>query len=575
MIKLSIDNKEVEVEDGTTILAAAKSANVNIPTLCYEEELSVFGGCRLCVVEIEGSEQLHPACATEVSEGMNVKTHSPKVREIRQTIFELIIASHDISCELNCLTCSRSGSCELKEVAEDIGVTRMRLDPIIRGYPKDHSSHSIVREPNKCITCDRCIRKCKEVQGVGIFTNAGRGPETIVTTFANKGVGNVECTNCGQCIISCPTGALHEVYHHEQVWEALYDDTKHVIVQTAPAIRVSIAEEFGVEPGEIATGQLVAGLRRMGFDGIFDTNFVADLTIMEEGTEVVERITRNDHLPVFTSCSPGWIKFIEHFYPEYLDNLSTAKSPQQMFGALSKTYYAQEKGIDPEDIISVSIMPCTAKKFEANRPEMEGDIDYVLTTREAAGMFKAAGLDLIDQDEEKYDKLMAMSSGAGDIFGGSGGVMEAAIRTAYHLITGEELEDIEVTSVRGLAGIKEAEIQVTPDLSLKVAVVNGLANAHEMMKLLKGGEGYHFIEFMACPGGCIGGGGQPISSRKITPKETRAQRIEGLYAIDRNKQIRRSHQNPMVQELYEDFLDEPGSHKAHKLLHTKYTPRGI
>lgn len=575
MIKLIIDNQEISVEPGTTILEAARAAKVKIPTLCYEEELSVFGGCRLCIVEVDNKDSLMPACATEAEDGMVIRTHTPKVRDIRQTIFEMIIASHDISCELNCLTCSRASSCELREVAEDIGVTRMRLDPIIRGHSKDFSSYAIAREPNKCITCDRCIRKCQEIQGIGIFANAGRGPETIVTTFEDRGIGNVECTNCGQCIISCPTGALHEVYHYDKVWEALYDESKHVIVQTAPSVRVAIAESFGSEPGTVATGQLVAGLRRLGFDRVFDTNFTADLTIMEEATEVVKRITENQDLPVFTSCSPGWIKFIEHFYPEYLGHLSTAKSPQQMFGAIAKSYYAEESGIPREDIVSVSIMPCTAKKFEAQRPEMGDDVDYVLTTREAAMMFKSAGLNLCEQDESDYDELLGFSSGAADIFGNTGGVMEAALRTAYHIITGEELEDIEINAVRGLEGIKEASIKITDDLTVNVAVANGLANAHRVMEMLKEGKEYHFIEFMACPGGCIGGGGQPLPTGNTTRQEVREKRQKALYQIDHTKKIRRSHDNPMIKKLYADYLGEPGSHKAHDLLHTKYTARGI
>ncbi len=575
MIKLNIDNQIIEVEPGITILEAAKIANVDIPTLCYEEELSTFGGCRLCIVDVEDDSGFTPACSTEVKDGMVVKTHTPEIRDIRKTIFEMIIASHDISCELNCLTCLKSSSCELKVVAENIGVNRMRLDPLIRGHVNDHSSHSIVREPNKCILCSRCIRKCDEFQGIGIFTNSSRGPETIVTTFEDKGIGNVECTNCGQCIISCPTGALHEVYHYEKVWEALYDESKHVIVQTAPSVRVAIAEEFGADPGTVATGQLVTGLKRLGFDKVFDTNFTADLTIMEEATEVVKRVTENRDVPVFTSCSPGWIKFIEHFYPEYLNHLSTAKSPQQMFGAVAKTYYAETEGIPVEDIVSVSVMPCTAKKFEANRPEMNHDVDWVLTTREAAMMFKSVGLDLCKQDESEYDRLLGVSSGAADIFGNTGGVMEAALRTAYNIITGDELEEIDIKAVRGLEGVKEAQVPITDDLTLNVAIANGLENAHKVMEWIKEGKEYHFIEFMACPGGCIGGGGQPIPIGNNTRKEVRENRVEGLYKIDQTKEIRRSHENPMIKKIYEDYLGEPGSHKAHELLHTSYTPRGI
>lgn len=574
MVNLRIDNVPVEVQDGTTILEAASEAHIQIPTLCYEEDLSIFGGCRLCVVEVDGGQQLQPACATEVEEGMEIKTHSPRVREVRQTLFELIIASHDITCELNCLTCSRKKSCELREVAEDINISRMRLEPISRGLEKDFSSYSVAREPNKCITCDRCIRKCEEVQGIGIFANSARGPETKVTTFQEKGLGNVECTNCGQCIISCPTGALHEVYHMDRVWEALYNDNKHVIVQTAPAVRVAIAEPFGAEPGTTATGQMVSALRRLGFDGVFDTNFTADLTIMEEGTELVNRIESGNNLPQLTSCSPGWIKFIEHFYPDYLNNLSTAKSPQQMFGALAKSYYAEKMNLNREDLVVVSIMPCTAKKFESKRPEMEGDVDYVLTTREAATMIKSAGIDITELEEDEYDRLMGVSSGAGDIFGSSGGVMEAALRSAYYLITGDELEDIDIETVRGLKGLKKAEIPINEEITAKVGVAHGLENAKKMMEMIKNGEEFHFVEFMACPGGCIGGGGQPISP-ELTQKETLERRMHGIYNIDSSKKLRRSHENPMIKQLYDEFLDEPGSHRAHKLLHTSYTPRGI
>ncbi|MFW5980810.1 MAG: NADH-dependent [FeFe] hydrogenase, group A6 [Halanaerobiaceae bacterium] len=570
MININIDGQNLEVEQGTTILEAAEKAHIKIPTLCYEEDLSIYGGCRLCVVEIEGEDLLKPACATEVSEGMKIKTHSDKVRKVRQNLFELIIASHDISCELNCLTCSRAGTCELREVAEDIGITRIRLSPIDKGYKEDQSSYSIVREPNKCITCGRCIRRCEEIQGVGIFTTANRGPATTVTTFEDKGIGNVECTNCGQCILACPTGALHEVYHDEKVWEVLNDDSKHVVVQTAPAVRVALSEPFGEKPGTITTGQMVAALRRLGFDRVFDTNFSADLTIMEEGTELIERINEGGTLPLFTSCSPGWIKFIEHFYPEYLEHLSSCKSPQQMLGAVAKSYYAEKNDIDPEDIVVVSVMPCTAKKFEASRQEMKSDVDYVLTTRELASMIKSAGIDLINLEKEEYDRIMGTSSGAANIFGATGGVMEAALRTAYELITEKELPKIDFEEVRGMPGIKEAEVEIN-GLTVKAAVAHGLGNARKLMEKIKNGEEYHFIEFMACPGGCIGGGGQPIP----TDNNIREKRINSIYDIDKSKKMRKSHENPYIQKLYEEYLEEPGSHKAHELLHTEYIPRGV
>ena len=570
MINLEIDGVNLELDEKISILDAAEKVNINIPTLCYEEGLSIYGGCRLCVVEIEGENLLKPACATEVEDGMKIKTHSKKVRELRQNLLELIIATHNIDCQLNCLTCSRSSNCELKEIAEDIGIKEVRLDPVDRGLSRDSSSYSIVREAEKCISCNRCIRKCEEVQSVGIFTTANRGPETFVTTFKDQGLGNVECTNCGQCILSCPTAALHEVYHKEAVLDVLSDESKHVVVQTAPAVRVAISEPFSNRAGDISTGQLVTALKRLGFDAVFDTNFAADLTIMEEGTELINRIKTNKNLPLFTSCSPGWIKFIEHFYPEYLNNISTAKSPQQMFGAIAKSYYAEEKGIAPEDIVVVSVMPCTAKKFEAKREELQGDVDYVLTTRELAAVIKSAGMDFLKLEESDYDELLGVSSGAANIFGTTGGVMEAALRTASELITGEELKKIDFEEVRGFTGIKKASVNIG-DLELKVAVAHGLGNARKVMEMIKEGAEFDFVEFMACPGGCIGGGGQPVS----TDKDILEKRKNAIYQIDAAKKMRKSHENPYIKKLYDKYLGEPGSHLAHELLHTAYKSRKI
>ncbi|RAK10539.1 NAD(P)-dependent iron-only hydrogenase catalytic subunit [Halanaerobium saccharolyticum] len=570
MLRAEIDGLNIELEEKISILDAAKKANINIPTLCYEDGLSIYGGCRLCVVEVEGEDLLKPACATEIEEGMKIKTHSKKVRDLRKNLFELIIATHNIDCQLNCLTCSRASNCELKDIAEDIGLSKMRLDPIKRGDSVDNSSYAVIREPEKCISCNRCIRKCEEVQGIGIFTTANRGPETVVTTFKDRGMGNVECTNCGQCILSCPTGALHELYQKESVLDILNDETKHVVVQTAPAVRVAISEPFSNQAGDISTGQLVTALKRLGFDAVFDTNFAADLTIMEEGTELIDRINNDGKLPLFTSCSPGWIKFIEHFYPEYLDNLSSAKSPQQMFGAVAKSYYAKEAGIDSDKIVVVSIMPCTAKKFEAKREEMAGDVDYVLTTRELASIIKSAGIDFLNLEESEYDELLGVSSGAADIFGTTGGVMEAALRTATELITGEELGKIEFEAVRGLEGIKKAEVEIG-GLKLRAAVANGLGNARKVMEMIKDGEEFDFIEFMACPGGCMGGGGQPISSDKNVLEK----RQQAIYKIDKSKKMRKSHENPYIKKLYDNYLEKPGSEIAHKLLHTKYKARKI
>ncbi|MFW6280752.1 MAG: NADH-dependent [FeFe] hydrogenase, group A6 [Halanaerobium sp.] len=570
MFKAEIDGIDIELKEKMSILDAAKKAKINIPTLCYEKDLSIYGGCRLCVVEIEGEELLKPACATQIEEGMKIKTHSKKVRDLRKNLFELIIATHNIDCQLNCLTCSRSSNCELREIAEDIGVSKIRLEPIKRGEGIDNSSHAIIREPEKCISCNRCIRKCEEVQGVGIFTTANRGPETAVTTFKDRGLGNVECTNCGQCILSCPTGALHELYQKDVVLDLLNDKNKHVVVQTAPAVRIAISEPFSNQAGDISTGQLVTALKRLGFDAVFDTNFAADLTIMEEGTELIKRINNDGRLPLFTSCSPGWIKFIEHFYPEFLDNLSSAKSPQQMFGAVAKTYYAKEIGIDPDDIVVVSIMPCTAKKFEANREEMAGDVDYVLTTRELASIIKSAGIDFLNLNESDYDPLLGVSSGAANIFGATGGVMEAALRTVSELITGKELEKIDFKSLRGLEGIKKAEIEID-GLKLKAAAAHGLGNARKVMEMIKAGEKFDFVEFMACPGGCMGGGGQPISSDDNVLEK----RQNAIYEIDAKKKLRKSHENPYIKKLYDSYLDKPGSEIAHKLLHTKYKERKI
>ena len=565
-----IDGQRVNFEPGETILEAAEKVHIKIPTLCHAEDVSIYGGCRICVVEIEGERLLKPACATEISEGMEIKTHSSKVREVRRNIFELIVASHDISCRLNCLTCSRNQSCELREIAADVGANQTRFDPIDKGYDDDRSSVSIVREPNKCITCGRCIRKCEEIQGVGIFTMADRGPATVLTTFGDKGMGNVECTNCGQCIHACPTGALHEVYHYDRVWDVLKDQDKFVVVQTAPAVRVALAELFDQQPGKIMTGQMVSGLKRLGFDRVFDTNFAADLTIMEEGTELIGRMNEGGPFPMFTSCSPGWIKYIEHFYPEYLENLSSCKSPQQMFGAIAKSYYAQQHGINKEDMVVVSVMPCTAKKFEAGRAEMDDDVDFVLTTRELGRMVKEAGIDLANLAKENYDPILGQSTGAASIFGTSGGVMEAALRTAYEVITEEELEKLEFEAVRGTEGIKEAEVEID-GMTIKTAIASGLNNVGQLLEKIKNGAEYHFVELMACPGGCIGGGGQPIP----TNQDTIEKRMKAIYEIDAAKKLRKSHQNQEVQKLYEEYLGEPNSHLAHELLHTDYIKREI
>ncbi|BBE31562.1 ferredoxin [Tepiditoga spiralis] len=568
-MKVTINNQIFEFDEELSILEATKKAHIKVPTLCYNEKLAPYGSCRLCSVEVEGKKTLMPSCVTKIKDGMNIKTHSEKVRRVRKIIMELIISSHSISCDLNCLNCPRADNCEIREVAQEIGVINIRIPPIPKEELIDNSSFSIVREPSKCIVCNRCVRKCSEVQNVNILTIANKGPNTHVTTYMDRGMGNVDCTNCGQCILECPSGALHEVYHIDSVWKAIEDPEKHVVVQTAPAVRVAISEEFNEKPGSTTTGQLVSGLKLLGFDKVFDTNFAADLTIMEEGTEFIKRFKSNKNLPIFTSCSPGWIKFLEHNYPEFIPNLSTCKSPQQMFGSIVKSFYAEKMRIDKENIIVVSIMPCTAKKYERTRPELKGDVDYVLTTRELGKMFKEAGIDLLNLPESKYDDPLGKSSGAAVLFGATGGVMEAALRTAYEVLTGQELESLDFNVVRGIKGIKEATITIGTH-KLNIAIANGLGNARKLLEMIKSGEKtYQFVEFMACPGGCIGGGGQPIP----TNDETILERMTAIYDIDRELKIRKSHENPAVQELYKEFLGEPNSELAHKLLHTTYIAR--
>ena len=569
MVNIKINNESLNLEEGMTILEAAKKANYKIPTLCYQENLSIYGGCRLCVVEIKGQEQLPISCATEIKEGMEIYTHSEKVREARKNIFQLMIANHPFDCNLNCLTCQKSDNCELKDLAKEIGVSELKYESIEKEWKKDTDSFSIEKELSKCISCGRCVRTCREIQHTGVLTMTNRGPATIVSTFLDKGLDYVDCVNCGQCILACPTGALHEVYSINQVISEITNPKKHVIVQTAPAVRVAIGEEFGLEPGINMEKKMVTALRKMNFDKVFDTNFTADLTIIEEGYEFIDRLTNGGVLPLITSCSPGWVKFGEHNFPELLDNISTCKSPQQMFGALSKSYYAEKTGIDPKNIVSVSIMPCTAKKYEKSREEQKNDgyqnVDYVLTTREFAKMIKWYGIDFLNLKDSEYDKPFGISTGAAAIFGASGGVMEAALRTAYEVITKKELKNINFEAVRGLEGIKEATVDIDGTI-INVAVANGLENAYQ---LLKNKEKYHFIEIMACPGGCLGGGGQPISRDPNVLEK----RKDGLYSIDQKREYRKSHENPDIKKLYDEFLEKPLSEKSHKYLHTHYQKR--
>lgn len=569
MVTLTINDEEVTVPEGTSIMDAAKEAHIDIPHLCYLEGLEPYGACRVCVVEVDGERRLIPSCMREVSEGMVVHTHSGRVRRARRMLVELLLTNHPT----DCFTCERNQICELLKLSHELGVEVVRSDVEKPSYELDETGPSIIRDPNKCILCGRCIRVCHDVQTVSVIGFVNRGPDTMVATVLDEGLGNVECTNCGQCIHACPVGAIKEKSCVDEVWAAIDDPEKHVVVQEAPAIRAALGEEFGLAPGTLVSGKMHAALKRLGFDAVFDTNFTADLTIMEEGSELVKRIKGGGVLPQITSCSPGWIKFAEHFYPDLLDHISTCKSPQQMFGSLAKTYYAEKADMDPKKIVSVSVMPCTAKKFEASRPEMTDsgyqDVDYVLTTRELARMIKEAGIDFASLPDEEAEPLMGMYTGAGTIFGATGGVMEAALRTAYKLVTGKELENLDITPVRGMAGIKEATVDVD-GLEVKVAVAHGLGNARKLLDPVRVGKSpYHFIEIMACPGGCVGGGGQPISF-DMALRSTRGQT---LYNEDAKLPYRKSYENPSIKRLYEEYLEEPLGEKSHHLLHTRYKRR--
>ncbi|QGP90806.1 NADP-reducing hydrogenase subunit HndD [Neomoorella glycerini] len=568
-VKLTIDNIPVEVEAGTTILKAAEKAGIHIPTLCYLEGINEIGACRVCVVEVEGARNLMASCVAPVADGMVVKTSSPRVRMARRLNVELLLSNH----KMECPTCIRNLNCELQSLAQELGIRQVRFEGRKSEYPIDDSTPALIREPDKCILCRRCVAVCEKVQGVRAIAPMGRGFDTIIAPAFQDKLLNIACVECGQCTLVCPVGALYEKDYTSEVWAALADPEKFVVVQTAPATRVSIGQEFGLPPGSINTGQMVAALRRLGFDRVFDTDFTADLTIMEEGSEFIERFTKGGPLPLITSCSPGWIKFMEHFYPEFIPNVSTCKSPQQMFGAVAKTYYAQKAGIDPARMVVVSIMPCTAKKFECQRPEMTDsgyrDVDYVLTTRELARMIREAGIDFNSLPEEQYDDPLGESTGAAVIFGATGGVMEAALRTAYELITGKALPALDFHDVRGLTGIKEATVDIE-GTKVRVAVAHSLGHARQLLERVKAGEQYHFIEIMCCPGGCIGGGGQPIP----TNTAIREQRIKGIYQADVEMPLRKSHENPSVQALYREFLGKPLSEKSHHLLHTHYTSRG-
>lgn len=584
-IKIEINNIPMEVEKGTTILNAAKEIGIKIPTLCYLDGLQNPGSCRLCVVEVEGAATLLPACITEATEGMKIKTNSKRVRSARKVLLELILSSHPWECN----TCDRNQDCELQTLAEEYGIREVRFQADIVKLPLDTSTPGIVRDPNKCILCRRCVVACQEVQKVSTLGPRYRGFDTIIGPGMVDMLNDAVCVQCGQCAAVCPVGAISECDDTEKVWEVLEDPTKFVVVQTAPAIRAALGECFDMPPGTLVKGRMVTALRRLGFDQVFDTNFAADLTIIEEGHELLTRLKKklvdNDEdtkLPMFTSCSPGWINYMEHFYPELMDNVSTCKSPQQMFGAVAKTYFADKIGKKKEDMVVVSIMPCTAKKFECSRDEMTDsgtrDVDYVLTTRELGKMVKQAGIDFANLPDGEMDAPLGISTGAADIFANTGGVMEAALRTAYEVVTGKNLpfDKLHVTPVQGLEGVKEAQLTIKGALpewkflegvTLKVAVAHGLGNANKVIEsILKGEKEYHFIEIMTCPGGCIGGGGQP----RLTTDEVRKARIQAIYKEDEGRELRKSHENPAIKQIYDEFLGKPLGEKSHHLLHTKY-----
>ncbi len=574
MVNIKINGKEYQVPEGITVLEAARYANVDIPTLCYLKDVNAIGSCRLCLVEIKGGRAYQAACVYPVSEGLEIETNTPGVRKARRVNLELILSNH----ERKCLTCIRNGNCELQKLSETMHVTDIPFEGENTEYEIDDVSPSIVRNNNKCVLCRRCISVCKNVQTVSVIDAMERGFNTVVGCADHMNLADTACVNCGQCIAACPVGALYEKSNVDEVYRAMEDETKHVVVQVAPAVRAAIGEEFGLPIGTRCTGKLAASLKELGFDGVFDTDTAADVTIMEEGTELIQRLKEGKNLPIITSCSPGWVKFCEHEFPEFLDNLSSAKSPHEMFGALLKSYYAEKKGIDPKNIYVVSIMPCTAKKFESGREELSNDglqdVDVVLTTRELARMIKEANIDFVNLEDAEFDLPFGEASGAGVIFGATGGVMEAAVRTAADILTGKSLDNVDYKAVRGIEGIKEAEIPIG-DMKLKVAVANGLGNARKLLERVKSGEAeYQFIEIMACPGGCVNGGGQPIQSSKVKMDiDLRSERAKALYEEDLAMPVRKSHENPIVKEMYAEYIGEPCGHKAHELLHTHYKAR--
>ncbi|MCL2187983.1 MAG: NADH-dependent [FeFe] hydrogenase, group A6 [Defluviitaleaceae bacterium] len=571
MVNIKINNLAVQVEAGTTILDAARAQGINIPTLCYMKMESAGctnapGSCRVCMVELEGRANLVPACVTTVWEGMAVQTNTTRAIKTRRTVVELFLSNHP----KDCLVCERNKNCELQTLAADLNIREDKYAGKMAHHEKDTTSESLIRDPEKCVLCRRCETICNEVQTVGVYSAINRSLETTVSTAFNAPVADSTCTFCGQCVSVCPTGALTQASHTSEVWTALNDPDKVVIVQTAPAVRVALGEEFGMAAGARVTGKMVAGLRRMGFRHVYDTNFAADLTVMEEAHELLDRVKNGGKLPILTSCCPAWVKFIEHQFPTLLDVPSTCKSPQEMFGAIAKTYLAQKLGVDPKKMVVVSIMPCLAKKYEAAREELGNNTDYVLSTRELASMFREAGINFHSLPDEDFDPHMGESTGAGTIFGTTGGVIEAATRTAIYELTGKNPENVEFKQLRGTDNIREATVKAG-DTELKIGIANGLASARKMLENIRDGKSqYHAIEIMACPGGCVGGGGQPYHGNDQSIIKERA---ASLYAIDGEKKVRVSHENAEVKKLYDEFLEKPGSHKAHDLLHTKYVKR--
>ena len=574
MINLTIDDQKITVPEGTTILNAAKQAGIDIPTLCFLKEINEVGDCRMCIVEVEGRRGFATSCIQTVEEGMVVHTHTQNVLEARHVILDLIISNH----AKDCLTCTRSGNCELQMLATKFNVLSVEFPGEMTQHKVDDLSPSIVRDFNKCILCRRCVAACKNVQHIGAIDVINRGFESCISTVGDHSLNNVNCTFCGQCIEACPTGALHEKESINDVWAKLKDPDTYVVVQTAPAVRVALGEEFQMPIGTNVAGKMVTALKRLGFDKVFDTNTGADFTIMEEANEFVKRFKKNDNLPMMTSCCPAWVKYIESYEPDLLPHLSSCKSPHQMFGALIKSYYANKMGINPEKIYTVSVMPCIAKKFERQRPEMQNDglydVDNVITTRELSRMIKQANIEFEKLEDSNFDDPMGEATGAAAIFGTTGGVMEAALRTAQDTLTGKSLDRIEFEQVRGGKGIKKATIEIAGK-PIKVVAASGLSNARKILDEIKSGKAdYQFVEIMACPGGCIMGGGQPIKSSKTRSEvDVRKLRADSIYSIDEKSTIRKSHENPVLKKIYKEYLEEPGSYRAEKLLHTNYTKR--